>query len=76
MGTFVKHPIPAAQVHEEFARLVEPARSWKLYLTSGRLVWSDGVEARARLHYVEPDTTLVRRILARVFGWLPIEPQL
>lgn len=76
MGTFVEHPDPAARLREEYARLTAPARSWKAGLRNGRLVWSDRSEDGGRVTSVEPDTTLGRRILARILGWLPIEPQL
>ena len=45
-------------------------------LKGGRLAWSDRTEGKGRVLHGEPDTTLTRRILARVLGWLPIEPQL
>jgi putative cardiolipin synthase len=60
----------------EYERLIDPARSWKVGLEKGRLAWSDRVDGRARSVHVEPDATLGRRILARVLGWIPIEPQL
>ena len=41
---------------------------------AGRLEWSDS-GARGPLHH-EPETALTRRVLARVLGWLPIEPYL
>ena len=40
----------------------------------GHLTWSDG-RAQGPLRG-EPETTLTRRVLARVLGWLPIEPYL
>jgi putative cardiolipin synthase len=76
MGTFVTHPTPAAQLRVEYERLIDPARSWKVGLEKGRLTWSDRTDGRARSVHVEPDATLARRILARVLGWIPIEPQL
>jgi putative cardiolipin synthase len=76
MGTFVQSPMLAAQLGKEYARLTDPARSWSVSLEDGRLVWSDRVEGRVRTLHREPGTTLTRRVLARVLGWLPIEPQL
>ncbi len=75
MGTFVRHPEVAGRLREEIARLTDPARSWAVRLDSaGRLEWSDGgAEGPLR---GEPETTLARRVLARVLGWLPIEPYL
>lgn len=76
MGTFVRHHAPAAQLCAEYARLIEPIRSWKVHLASGRLAWSDHVDGHPRLLHAEPGTTLARRILATMLGWMPIEPQL
>ena len=75
MGTFVRSPELAGRLCDEIARLTDPARSWAVSLgAAGRLEWSDG-GAGSPLHG-EPETTLARRVLARVLGWLPIEPYL
>ncbi len=75
MGTFVRNPAVAGRLCEEVARLTDPARSWAVRLNgAGRLEWWDG-RAAGPLHG-EPETTLTRRVLARVLGWLPIEPYL
>ncbi len=75
MGTFVRSPELAGRLCDEIARLSDPARSWAVRLdAAGRLEWSDG-GAAGPLHG-EPGTTLTRRVLARVLGWLPIEPYL
>ena len=76
MGTFVHHPGLAGELSEEFARLTAPTRSWTVGLERGRLAWTDRAEGRARTLHREPDASLSRRVLARVLGWLPIEPQL
>jgi putative cardiolipin synthase len=76
MGTFVRHPVLVEKLREEFARLTDPARSWRVGLEGGRLTWTDRVDDQARVLYREPDASLTRRVLARVLGWLPIEPQL
>jgi len=77
MGTFARHPELGNGLRNEYARLTDPARSWAVSLRSGRLTWSDRVEGgKGRMLHREPDTTPFRRILARVLGWLPIEPQL
>jgi cardiolipin synthase C len=72
MGTFVRHPLLAERLRQEYARLADPARSWAVSLRGGRLTWSD----HAGVLHGEPDTTLIRRILARALGWLPIEAHL
>ncbi|WP_376096523.1 phospholipase D family protein [Roseomonas sp. CCTCC AB2023176] len=72
MGAFVRHPTPAAELAEEFARLTDPARSWSVRLAGPGLVWQDG--ERELRH--EPGASLGRRVLARILGWLPIETHL
>jgi putative cardiolipin synthase len=72
MGTFVQDPTLADRLREEYDRLTDPSRSWAVRLESGRLTW----RSREQVLHGEPGTTLTRRILARVLGWLPIEPQL
>ncbi|MBD0275041.1 MAG: phospholipase D family protein, partial [Acetobacteraceae bacterium] len=75
MGTFVRSPELAGRLRDEVARLTDPLRSWAVRLdAAGRLEWTDGGPA-GPLHG-EPGTTLTRRVLARVLGWLPIEPYL
>ncbi|GAA0570832.1 phospholipase D family protein [Craurococcus roseus] len=75
MGTFVRHPAVAERLRGEIERLSDPARSWVVRLDdAGLLVWEDG-SAGGPVHG-EPGTTLTRRVLARVLGWLPIEPYL
>ncbi|MFL5254383.1 MAG: phospholipase D family protein [Geminicoccaceae bacterium] len=77
MGTFARHPVLGDMLRQEYARLADPARSWTVRLERGRLTWSDRVEGgQGGVLHGEPDTTLTRRVLARVLGWLPIEPQL
>lgn len=76
MGTFVRHPVPAERLRQEYVRLTDPARSWAVRLDGGRLTWSDRAGGEGRVLHTEPDTTLTRRVLARVLGWLPIQPQL
>ena len=76
MGAFVEDRALAGQVREEHRRLTDPARSWQVELESHRLTWTGQVEGHLRALRTEPDTTLLRRLLARVLGWLPLEPQL
>lgn len=80
MGVFVRHPEVAGRLRDECARLTDPARSWAVRLEEGGLVWSDGPrageEGDGRTWRGEPETGIGRRVLARVLGWLPIEPYL
>jgi putative cardiolipin synthase len=72
----VEDPRLADQLGEEYARLVDPARSWRVCLEDGRLSWCDRVDGRPRTLHGEPGAALARRLVARMLGWLPIEPQL
>jgi hypothetical protein len=40
------------------------------------LTWHGHVEGQMSVLHGEPGASLTRRILARILGWLPIEPQL
>lgn len=76
MGAFVEDaPRLGAALAEELGRLAHPSRSWAVTLgADGRLAWT-GLEGEPVLHR-EPETRLGSRVLARVLGWLPIEPHL
>ena len=76
MGAFVEDRTLADQLREEHRRLTDPARSWLVRLENHRLTWHGSIAGQMRVLHTEPGTTLLRRCLARLFGWLPIEPQL
>jgi putative cardiolipin synthase len=76
MGTFVHDATLAGQMQAEYDRLADPERSWRVGLKAGRLAWSGRLNDEMRVLHGEPGTTRTRRILARILGWLPIEPQL
>lgn len=76
MGTFVLHPLVASRLHEECTRLTDPTRSWAVRLEGGRLYWINHAEGGQHRLFGEPETTLTRRVIARVLGFLPIEPHL
>ncbi|WP_439814175.1 phospholipase D family protein [Zavarzinia sp. CC-PAN008] len=73
MGTFARHPELVRQLRAEFARLTDRSRSWTVQLENRRLVWRDDT---GRDWHGEPETPFLRRAMARILGWLPLEPQL
>lgn len=77
MGAFVDHPTLARELRAEHDRLADPARSWRLGMEDGRLIWTGtGPDGEPRTVLLEPDASWRRRALARVLRWLPIESQL
>lgn len=72
MGVLFDCPPLAKRLPEQTERnLAENA--YRMELEGNRLVWvthEDGKEAR---YYSEPNTTLTKRLKARMIGWLPIE---
>lgn len=72
MGVVVNSP----EITARMARNLDSAmagEAWRIQLNGGRIEWAtkqDGIETR--LH-TEPETTFMRRLTARFFGWLPIE---
>lgn len=74
MGVLVRHHPLARLMRRQHRWLAHGARSWRLRLEEGRLVWDDGNTVhRGR---AEPAASLGRRLLAGVLRWLPIESQL
>lgn len=74
MGVVVRHPSLARLMRRQHRWLAHGARSWRVTLKQGRLGWDDG-----SVHYqghAEPGASLMRRVLARLLRWLPIESQL
>lgn len=76
MGSFVRHKPLADEMTREFDRMTDPERSWAVELAGLRLAWTDQVDGHARVLRHEPDSSAARRIIARVLGWLPLEPLL
>lgn len=76
MGAFVHQPAVAREVRDEHERLADPARSWKLELARGRLVWCDQLNGEPRRLFKEPGASLRRRVIAWLARQLPIEEQL
>ncbi len=76
MGAFVRHQAVARQIVAEHARLMEPARSWKVMLEGHRLIWCDEAEGRHRRLHAEPEASWKRIAVAWLARLLPIEQQL
>lgn len=76
MGAFIRHPAVAQQVVAEQARLMAPARSWKVVLEGHRLAWCDEAGGRERRRHREPGASWPRIALAWLARLLPIEQQL
>jgi len=53
-----------------------PDTSYRLRLEGGRLVWEGAPDGAPRTFTGEPEAGILRRVLARVIGWLPVESQL
>jgi len=72
MGLVIESPALAAAAATEFDQAAQDD-AYEVVLESGRLGW---VESRSsgklRLH-TEPNTSFLKRLLVRVFAWLPIE---
>jgi putative cardiolipin synthase len=76
MGVVFEDAVMAAQLRDEYVRLVDPAMSYRVYRNKdGDLRWLDCTPACAVIDH-EPDSSIWRRALVRVSGWLPIESQL
>ncbi|MBY0334970.1 MAG: phospholipase D family protein [Acetobacteraceae bacterium] len=77
MGVLVEDQRLAAQLREEVERLADPAHSWRVRLDGLVLRWDDRApDGRTRVWEDEPEARLGRRLLARLVGYLPIEPHL
>lgn len=77
MGAFVRAPNLAAQLREEHDRLCDPARSWRVTREApGRLAWQGAPEGRMLTVHGEPEASILRRVLARITRWLPVEKKL
>jgi len=74
MGILVRHRELTQQVRQEFDRLTDGVRSWRLRLRHGRLAWEDGFAPSGAP--AEPGAALGRRALAWLLRRLPIESQL
>ncbi len=64
----------AACVTDQFERLVQPARSYRLSLENGRIVWHGAGDDE--VYRGEPRASWRQRIIALLVGLLPMEAQL
>jgi putative cardiolipin synthase len=76
MGVLFENAELAGEVNGHFAVLTSSAASWRLGRRRGRLVWHDGAGDTAPVHTREPAAGFMRRVVARLVRWLPIESQL
>jgi putative cardiolipin synthase len=76
MGVIFGHPDLVREVRDVFADEASPAKSYRLAVERGRLVWHDEAEQPATMFRREPLASLSRRLAAGIIGWLPIRSQL
>ncbi|KZD03453.1 phospholipase D family protein [Oceanibaculum pacificum] len=75
-GVFAQHPELGRRLRQEFDRLADPTRSFKVELEDGHMVWRHEVDGREETVRHEPDAPLGRRLIAQIVRWLPLESQL
>ena len=72
MGLVIESPALAAAAATEFDQAAQDD-AYEVVLESGRLGWVESTSrGKFRLH-TEPNTSFLKRLLVRVFAWLPIE---
>jgi cardiolipin synthase C len=76
MGVLINDESFAECVAEQYGRLTDPLRSYRVAVVDGRLRWTDDQEGEAAAIRHEPDATLLQRFISTVVGWLPMEAQL
>ncbi len=77
MGIVFETPELIAEVRKLFALETTPAFSYRLQLDAqGRLQWHTEQDGAPVLHTREPEAPWLKRLVARVVGWLPLESQL
>ena len=77
MGVLFDDPVLAAQLRAEYLRLTTPQLSYWVYRDEdGALTWLDGASQPPVIVTHEPDAGPWSRAVARMVGWLPIEPHL
>lgn len=77
MGVLFDDPEIGAALVAEYLRLAGPALSYSVKTApDGRLQWEDGGVRPPAILTREPDASFMRRVVASILRWLPIESQL
>lgn len=76
MGVLFENQDLIRQLKELFAVETSREMSYELSLESDKLVWKGEIAGRDTVFHREPQAPLIRRIIARIVGWLPIQSQL
>ena len=77
MGVVFEHPELASEIHAVFADETSPAKSYRVALEAGRIVWLDMEPGGAvRTLREEPQAGVWRRLAATAIALLPIQSQL
>jgi len=76
MGVIFEHEGLVADLERRFASEKAADTSYRLTLERGRLTWEGEDDGETRRVHHEPEATLVRRLIAILVRWLPIESQL
>ena len=76
MGVLFVEPGLVARLREIFRSETSPQMSYRVYLEDGSLRWEGEDENRMTVWDHEPEASFMRRLVARIVSWLPIESQL
>jgi putative cardiolipin synthase len=77
MGIVFEAPRLVRQLRDLFAEEIAPAVSYRVSLeNAASLVWTGEKEGRPQAFRHDPEASLLRRLIAEVVGWLPLESQL
>ncbi|RVL20702.1 phospholipase D-like domain-containing protein, partial [Sinorhizobium meliloti] len=76
MGIVFSDEALAAELQSIFDEETAPERSYRLMLKDGRPAWRDRTNGSLRLLRREPDAGILRRLIAGVIRFLPLESQL
>lgn len=77
MGVLFEIPALVAEMSELFATEISPEMSYRLELgENGRLYWHTQQNGLPMVFDRDPEAGLIRRIVARIVGFLPLESQL